>query len=196
VDKEVRSFNKTLKSFNKSYRKIRKNRIVSKSGRRLWRSAAVIFSLALILTFIFPPFRFPVDGEVTSGFFLRRRPESFFALDLEIHKGIDLSSPEGARVVAAAPGRVKATGFGDTYGNYIVLSHLFGFETRYAHLREISVARGDVVVLRSLKAIGTVGSTGRSTAPHLHFEIRWMGLGVPPRFFLLFHGIRKALLGF
>jgi murein DD-endopeptidase MepM/ murein hydrolase activator NlpD len=196
VDKEIRNLKRIVRSFNKDYIKINKKRIASRSGRRLWRAAAIVSSALVFILLLFPPFRLPVDGAVTSGFFLRRQPESSFAFDLEIHKGIDLSAHEGAPVFASAPGRVKETGFSDTYGNFIILSHLLGFETRYAHLSETVVGKGDIIVIRSLKPIGAAGSTGRSTAPHLHFELRWVGWSVPPKPFLLFHGIRKTLLKF
>jgi murein DD-endopeptidase MepM/ murein hydrolase activator NlpD len=91
---------------------------------------------------------------------------------------------------------VVETGYSDTYGNYIRVKHLFGFETRYAHLSKTSVEDGSLVVARAIRSIGEVGSTGRATGPHLHFEVRWLGVALPPRFFLVFHGIRKTVFGF
>ena len=195
VDKEIRSFKKTLKSFDRLNAKIKKSGIASKSGRRLRKNIFIVSAVMVLLLLVFPPFRFPVDGAVTSGFFLRRRPESFFALDLEIHRGVDFAAPLGTPVVPSAPGRVIDTGYSDSYGYYVRVSHPLGFETRYAHLSEISVKECDFIFLRSLRRIGSVGNTGRSTGPHLHFETRLFGWSVPPRFFLVFHGIRKAILG-
>ncbi|MBN1685782.1 MAG: M23 family metallopeptidase [Spirochaetales bacterium] len=192
----MRSFKRTLKSFQRLNSKIKKNRLASNAGRRLRKIVLLVFAALIVVTVAVPPFRFPVDGEVSSGFFLRKRPESLFALDLETHKGIDLAAPEGTRVVSSAPGIVIETGLSDSYGNYVTIRHPLGFETRYAHLREIRTKKGAVVLLRTLKPVGRVGSTGRSTAPHLHFEVRWLGTALPPRFFLVFHGLRKALLGF
>ena len=162
----------------------------------MWRAAALVFLSLMLVTTLLPPFRFPIDGEVSSGFFLRRKPESFLALDLETHKGIDLAAPPGTRIYASSPGIVAETGFSDTYGNYIRVNHLFGFETRYAHLSEITAKEGSLVLVRNIKVLGKVGSTGRSTGPHLHFEVRWFGVALPPRFFLVFHGIRKAIFRF
>ncbi len=156
----------------------------------------LIFAVLLFILLLLPPFRFPVNGTVSSDFFLRRRPESPFALDLEIHKGIDIAAPRGEKVTSSAPGRVKETGFNDSYGNYVRITHMFGFETRYAHLSDISVKEGSIVILRSLNPIGAVGRTGRATGPHLHFETLLFGYNLPPRFLLVFHGFRKALLGF
>jgi murein DD-endopeptidase MepM/ murein hydrolase activator NlpD len=196
VDKEIRSFRKTLKSFDKINSTLQKGSITSKTGRRM-RKVTILIVTALIMILLFlPPFRLPVDGAATSGFFLRQRPESSFVLDLEVHKGIDLAAPHGTRVIASAPGRVVETGFSESYGNYVRIRHLFGFETRYAHLSEITVEQGSFVFLRPFKQIGRVGSTGRSTGPHLHFETRIFGYSLPPRFLLVFHGLRKAFFGF
>lgn len=196
VDSEIRSFKKTLRSFYKLNAKIRNGGISSKRGRKMRKVILLVSSAIVLLMLVFPPFRFPVDGAATSGFFFRQRPESLFALDLEIHKGVDFAAPGGTTVVPSAPGRVIDTGYSVSYGNYVRVKHLFGFETRYAHLSEISVKEGDFIIVRSLRPIGSVGSTGRSTGPHLHFETRLFGSSVPPRFFLVFHGIRKAILGF
>ena len=160
------------------------------------KAALLLFTALLLPILLIPPFLFPVDGEVSSGFFLRKRPESYFAFDLETHKGIDLAAPADTRIISSAPGIVAEIGSSESYGNYVRIRHLLGFETRYAHLSEITTRRGAVIIVRILKPVGKVGSTGRSTAPHLHFEIRWLGVALPPRFFLVFHGLRKALLGF
>lgn len=162
----------------------------------MWKSVVLLFSAILLFAVLLPPFRFPTGGAVSSGFFFRRRPESFFALDLEIHKGIDFAAPAGTPVLASSPGIVVEAGFGETYGNYVRIRHLFGFETRYAHLSEVNAKEGSLVFLRTLRSIGRVGSTGRSTGPHLHFEVRWLGIALPPRLFLVFHGIREGILGF
>lgn len=153
----------------------------------------MVFIGLMLLMVAIPPFRFPIDGKVTSGFFLRKKPESGFVLDIETHKGLDMAAATGTRVVASAPGIVTDTGFSDSYGNYIKITHLFGFTTVYAHLSDIDAKEGRLVLLRTLRPIGKVGSTGRSTGPHLHFETKLFGLSLPPRFFLVFHGIRKAV---
>ncbi len=196
MDKEIRSLRKTIKGFNKLRAKIKKGAMTSKTGKRLRKVVLLFFGALILLSVLLPPFVFPVNGDVSSGFFLRKRPESYFAFDLETHKGIDLAAPAGTPVISSAPGIVVETGVSDTYGNYIRIRHLFGFETRYAHLSEITIRKGAFIFLRGLRPVGKVGSTGRATGPHLHFEIRWFGIPMPPRFFLVFHGLRKALLGF
>ncbi len=89
----------------------------------------------------------------------------------EIHTGIDFVAPFGANVYSTAEGTVTLSQFSRTgYGNEIVINHSFGFSTRYAHLEEILVKTGDKVKRGQL--IGKVGSSGRSTGPHLHYEVR------------------------
>ena len=160
------------------------------------KTAVGVFAALIVTLLLLPPFRFPVAGTVSSGFFLRRRPESSFALNLEIHKGIDIAARQGDKVIVSAPGRVTDTGFSESYGNYVTVRHFLGFETRYAHLSEVFTQEGAFIFLRSLRPIGTVGSTGRSTGPHLHFETLLLGRNLPPRFLLVFHGFRKAVLRF
>jgi murein DD-endopeptidase MepM/ murein hydrolase activator NlpD len=121
----------------------------------------------------------PVYGKITSGFGYRENPidgkESF-------HTGIDIAAPEGARVAAAYYGVITATGFTKAKGNYIIMSHGNGVETMYCHLSEISVGKGTVV--RAGETIGRVGSTGWSTGPHLHFELRVYGIRCNPAWVL------------
>ena len=94
------------------------------------------------------------------------------------HSGIDFPAALGTPVLAAADGTVSDAGFDTAYGNYVIVDHEEGFSTMYAHMDEIlteigaEVSRGD--------EIGTVGSTGRSTGPHLHFELRIDGEPVDP----------------
>ena len=87
------------------------------------------------------------------------------------HKGVDIAAPIGTKVAAWASGKVLATGFDPGgYGNYIYLEHTDGRKTRYGHLSKIGVQQGQTVQVG--QHIGDVGSTGRSSGPHLHFEIR------------------------
>ncbi|OYW46997.1 MAG: hypothetical protein B7Z08_10325 [Sphingomonadales bacterium 32-68-7] len=95
------------------------------------------------------------------------------------HKGVDLAGPTGTPVYATADGYVaKAEAF-SSYGNYIQIEHGGELQTRYAHLSGYAVAAGDRVTKGQL--IGYVGSTGRSTGPHLHYEVRVAGEAVDPR---------------
>lgn len=110
----------------------------------------------------------PVAGafHVSSGFGLRNDP---FTGNLALHEGIDFSADSGTPVLAAAEGRVVRSGFDATYGNVIEIQHADGFLTRYAHLQRRHVVLSQLV--KRGEMVGDVGSTGRSTGPHLHLEI-------------------------
>jgi murein DD-endopeptidase MepM/ murein hydrolase activator NlpD len=95
-----------------------------------------------------------------------------------LHPGLDIAAPTGTTVRAALDGKVIRAGAAGTYGNLIVLKHADGSETRYAHLSAISVKVGDTVTAGT--HIGAVGTTGHSTGPHLHFEVRRNGRPVDP----------------
>ena len=88
----------------------------------------------------------------------------------EKHKGIDLSAPSGSSIYAAADGTVVLAQKSSTYGNYIIIDHSNGFETLYAHCSKLLVSSGQSV--KKGQVIAKVGSTGQSTRPHLHFEVR------------------------
>lgn len=119
----------------------------------------------------------PVDGphRVSSAFGMRRHPVNG---DIRMHHGIDLAAPVGTPVVAAAPGRVVATGSRSGYGRTVDIDHGRGQLTRYAHLHTIEVVRGEQ--LPGGARVGTVGATGTVTGPHLHFEVREHGHAVDP----------------
>ena len=117
----------------------------------------------------------PVRAPVSSGYGLRRDP---FSHQIQFHKGLDLAAPEGMKVVAALPGTVVSAGYQSGYGNSVVIQHAGGLQTRYGHLEKVNVKAGDVVM--SEEVLGTVGNTGRSTGPHLHFEVIRMGKQVDP----------------
>jgi murein DD-endopeptidase MepM/ murein hydrolase activator NlpD len=88
----------------------------------------------------------------------------------EPHPGIDLAVPEGSEVRASGGGTVEATGNDSAYGLYVLLRHPAGYETMYGHLSRVLVSQGDPV--KAGQVIALSGNTGRSTAPHLHFEVR------------------------
>ena len=96
----------------------------------------------------------------------------------ESHAGIDLAVPVGSDVRASGGGRVIETGNDPAYGLFIRITHGAGYETMYGHLSRLVVARGDAVT--EGQVIGLSGNTGRSTAPHLHFEVRVNGRSVNP----------------
>jgi murein DD-endopeptidase MepM/ murein hydrolase activator NlpD len=116
---------------------------------------------------------------ITSGFGYRRDP---FNGHGAMHAGIDFKGPIGSPIFAAADGRVAFAGVKSGYGNVIEISHGNGMLTRYAHLSRIDVKVGQRVAAGA--TIGGLGSTGRSTGPHLHFEVRINDRAVNPRPFL------------
>jgi murein DD-endopeptidase MepM/ murein hydrolase activator NlpD len=94
------------------------------------------------------------------------------------HPGLDVAVPEGSYIRASGPGQVAETGTDPVYGRFLRIEHAGDVETLYAHASMILVRPGDSV--RAGEVIGMTGSTGRSTAPHLHFEIRVAGVSVDP----------------
>jgi len=122
----------------------------------------------------------PVRGaRLTSPFGWRNDPISGARRH---HAAIDLAAPQGTPIRAAMEGRVSALGFNAVYGNFIIISHPGNYQTLYAHLHTVLVRRGDQV--RQGTQIGTVGSTGYSTGPHLHFAIYRNGRAVNPLDFI------------
>ncbi len=117
----------------------------------------------------------PVHAPVSSGFGVRNDP---FSHRERFHRGLDLSAPEGMKVVSALPGTVISARYESGYGNTVLVQHPGGIQTRYGHLGTIRVKVGDVVASEAV--LGTVGNTGRSTGPHLHFEVIRMGIPVDP----------------
>lgn len=126
------------------------------------------------------PSHLPVEGRrVSSGFGNRRDP---FTRRWARHSGIDFSAPRGTPIVAAAGGRVRFAGWRPAYGNTVEIDHGNGLVTRYAHASKLHVKKGELVLPR--QKIAAVGSTGRSTGPHLHYEVIRNGTYVEPRQYL------------
>jgi murein DD-endopeptidase MepM/ murein hydrolase activator NlpD len=127
------------------------------------------------------PYRKPVIGEVefTSGFGVRTDP---FLGHPAMHTGLDFRAAMGDPVRATANGKVASAGWAGGYGRMVEIDHGNGLSTRYGHLSEIGVKVGDVIKIGQV--IGAVGSTGRSTGPHLHYETRIDGEAVDPQKFL------------
>ena len=98
------------------------------------------------------------------------------------HNGIDIASKEGAPVIAMAPGVVTFAGTKPGYGKVVDIDHGGGLKTRYAHQRELSVETG--LFVRKGRQIGEVRSTGRSTGPHVHYEIHKNGRSIDPAQFV------------
>ena len=100
-----------------------------------------------------------------------------------MHEGLDIAANPGTPVVAPADGMVTYAGYDAGYGKLIVIDHGYGVETRYGHNSEIQVAVGQKV--RHGQRIAAVGSTGRSTGPHLHYEVRVNGQPIDPLNYIL-----------
>jgi murein DD-endopeptidase MepM/ murein hydrolase activator NlpD len=127
------------------------------------------------------PYRKPVIGEVefTSGFGVRSDP---FLGRPAMHTGLDFRAASGDPVRATANGKVVSSGWAGGYGRMVEIDHGNGLSTRYGHLSEIGVRVGEQIKIGQV--IGAVGSTGRSTGPHLHYETRIDGDAVDPQKFL------------
>ncbi len=124
------------------------------------------------------PSMWPVKGYVTREFFVTGGEKS-----PQYHPGMDIAAPRNTPVYAAADGVVEVSGFDDTYGWVVEIDHGYGIRSVYGHNSRNLVNVGDRVARG--KTIAFVGSTGKSTAPHLHFEVRENGVPVDPRKYLL-----------
>jgi murein DD-endopeptidase MepM/ murein hydrolase activator NlpD len=120
-----------------------------------------------------------VDGWYSSNFGYRIDP---FTGSQSFHEGIDFPADTGTPIAAAASGKVVEAGFHTQYGNILEIDHGNGLVSRYAHAARLLVQDGDLVVRG--QRVATVGSTGRSTGPHLHFEVRLNGVPQNPVRFL------------
>jgi murein DD-endopeptidase MepM/ murein hydrolase activator NlpD len=126
------------------------------------------------------PSVWPVQGWVTSGFGFRTNP--FTGLN-QMHEGLDISNRLGTPVIAPADGIVSATGKDFSYGNVVVVSHGFGVTTHFYHLSKILVSAGQK--MKRGDKIAEVGTTGKSTGPHLHYEVKVNGIPVNPARYIL-----------
>jgi len=119
-------------------------------------------------------------GKINNEFGFRRNP--FGGRAYEFHPGMDIDGERGDLVTAPANGTVIKAGWTGGYGNMVEIDHGNGLTTRYGHLSKIEVEVGDVINRGQL--LGNIGSTGRSTGPHLHFELRLNDKSINPRHFL------------
>ena len=126
------------------------------------------------------PSIWPVSGRLESGVGGRRNP--FSGRGYEYHEGQDIDAAYGTPVMVAASGKVTIAGWQRGYGNVVYIDHGSGLSTRYGHLSKIDVSVGQAVTRG--QTIGLVGSTGRSTGPHLHYEVRINNQPVDPRQYL------------
>jgi murein DD-endopeptidase MepM/ murein hydrolase activator NlpD len=125
------------------------------------------------------PFHWPVRGPLNSRFGMRPSP---WTGDPEFHRGLDISANRGTAVLAPASGSVYFAGNGGEYGTTVILDHGHDLRSLYGHLQEIRVKQGQRVERGQIIAL--TGNTGRSSGPHLHYEIQVRGQAVDPRQFL------------
>jgi murein DD-endopeptidase MepM/ murein hydrolase activator NlpD len=134
----------------------------------------------IIYNISYTPLGLPYPGSITSRFGTRENP--FDGSGSETHKGLDIRAPFGAPVKAMAKGDVDFAGLRGGFGYCIMLKHGNGFETLYGHLSKILVKTGEHIDIG--QQIGNIGSTGRSTGPHLHYEVHRNGEKINPESFL------------
>lgn len=118
----------------------------------------------------------PLKGKTTSEFGVRTHPISG---DLRFHAGIDIAADEGENIYSAFDGEVIEASFDKWNGNYLKIKHDNNIMTVYCHCKELNVKKGQVI--RGGEVVGTVGSTGSSTGPHLHFELRINNISYNPQ---------------
>jgi murein DD-endopeptidase MepM/ murein hydrolase activator NlpD len=126
------------------------------------------------------PSIWPVHGWVTSGFGFRNNP---FTGLTQMHEGVDISNRVGTPVIAPADGIISDTGRDYSHGNVVVISHGFGMTSRYNHLNKIFVRAGQKV--KRGDKIAEIGMSGKTTGPHLHYEVRVNGIPVNPVKYIL-----------
>ncbi len=125
------------------------------------------------------PSLWPVRGWLTSGFGWRRNP---VLGSRQLHTGLDVAAPRGTPVIAPADGHVVFAGYHSAFGNMVVIDHGYGITTKYAHTSHILVQVGDRILRGDM--IARVGNTGRSTGPHLHYEVHKDGVPRNPMRYL------------
>ena len=136
---------------------------------------------SLRLVYMALPFADPLKGSftVSSGYGMRRHP---VYRDRRMHNGVDYTAPKGTRVHATGYGKVEFAGTKSGYGKIVVIRHISGVRSAYAHLSRIHVKKGEKIEINDV--IGEVGSTGVSTGNHLHYEIRYNRKAINPMKFL------------
>ena len=139
-------------------------------GRFMERTRPILMAL---------PFRWPVRGPLNSRFGMRQSP---WTGEQEFHRGLDISANRGTSVHAPASGTVSFAGINGEYGKTVVLDHGHDLRSLYGHLQEVRVKPGDRI--EPGQVIALTGNTGRTSGPHLHYEIQVRGQAVDPRQFL------------
>jgi len=157
---------------------------VSKAGDVAGQQA----SFRGVMTSVSIPSLMPIETvRLTSSYGMREHP---VLGGRRQHKGVDLAAPVGTPIYATANGRVEMAQWYSGYGLYVSLEHGGAIETRYGHMSQLNVAAGQFVKKGDI--IGFVGSTGRSTGPHLHYEVRVNGEAVNPLPYMQGNGLALA----
>lgn len=131
------------------------------------RAGEVIYEIETARSIGDTPSIYPVQGKLTSDFGYRRNP---FGGAGQFHPGQDIAAPTGTPIIAPADGEIIFSGRKGGYGNFVEIDHGNGIITRYAHMSRIDVTEKQQI--KRGEEIGAVGSTGRSTGPHLHYEVK------------------------
>ncbi|MBN2693128.1 M23 family metallopeptidase [bacterium] len=154
------------------------NEEIERFSKSIITSYGTIFEKADML--LSTPSIWPVRGWLSSEFGPRTDP---FTGDTKFHEGLDIANNEGLPIKASGNGVVTFAGEQGGYGNVIIISHGYDLETRYAHLQRILIKKGDKIKKGDI--IAYLGNSGRSSGPHLHYEIRKYGIPVNPRLYIL-----------
>ncbi len=153
-----------------------------------WDRPGQSTTVATIATSVAVPSRTPLDNyRMSSNYGMRTHP---VLGGLRGHKGVDMAAPSGTPIYATADGMVSKAEWFSSYGNFIAIAHGAELETRFGHLSRMAVSAGQRV--RKGDLIGYVGSTGRSTGPHLHYEVRVAGMAVDPTPYMSETGAQRA----
>ncbi|WP_443944508.1 M23 family metallopeptidase [Pedobacter sp. AW1-32] len=184
IDQKLLAINKYLKA--RGIKPVIKDNVGGEEGDDIFdiEEASTFYENYLdkmVRNVAFTPMGYPHYGTITSTFGHRENP--FTGENVENHKGLDIRGSIGDVVKSTANGKVIFAGRRGGYGNCIVINHANGFQTYYGHLSKILVKVGDDIAAGD--KIGKVGSTGRSTGPHLHYEIHKNGKPISPRSFLI-----------
>jgi murein DD-endopeptidase MepM/ murein hydrolase activator NlpD len=183
IDKELSTINKFLKA--RGIKTVFKEPLGGESDNDVVSTDEISdfytdYLNRVIYNISYTPLGYPFPGSITSTFGHRENP--FEGSGIETHKGLDIKGPMGGQVKAMAKGIVKFAGTKGGFGNCIILKHGNGFETLYGHLSKILVSVGQRIDIG--QQIGNIGSTGRSTGPHLHYEVHRNGQQINPASFL------------
>lgn len=153
--------------------------------KQIWETIGALEEVNHLLAFT--PTMNPVQrGWVTSHFGYREHPilhVGFSSNNPHFHRGLDIAARRGEKVIAPGNGVILAVGYDAGMGNYIIINHGYDLKTLYAHLDQVLVKKSQTVTRG--ESIATVGNTGRSTGPHLHYEVRISNKAVNPEHYML-----------